>query len=123
MIARLGVLTLILVTAATAQAESFTRVTGRVVDADGKPVAGARVAEHWYAEDGEVLKPVRPAESENDGTFLLELELYGRDMAVMAVDATGTLGGVATVRQIPRSTHQDPAQSAGRCTPSLHLRV
>lgn len=97
MISHLSVLSLILLTAATTQAESFARVTGRIVDADGKPAAGARIAEHWYAEDRESLKPVRPAVSSNDGNFLLELELYGRDTAVMAVDATGTRGGVATV--------------------------
>ena len=72
-------------------------MAGRVVDKQGKPVAGAFVAENWFAEQAEPLKPNQPARTDADGGFSLELKLYGRDTVVMAVDHAGGLGGLAVI--------------------------
>lgn len=98
MFVRLGLAALVLATAANADARSVVQVSGRVVDAKGQPVAGVRIAESWLADHENPLKPARPAVSAKDGRFTLELDLFGRDAVVMAVDATGILGGVAIVR-------------------------
>jgi hypothetical protein len=94
---RWRVVALILVTAVSAEASTIVTVAGRVVSAEGKPVVGAQIAEFWFAEQEGPLKPSRPAVSGTDGRFSLEVELYNRDTLVMAVDSSGTLGGVATV--------------------------
>jgi thiol-disulfide isomerase/thioredoxin len=94
---RIAVALLILSLSRSADAATAVKIKGQVVDAKGKPVAGALVANRWYADEAEPLKPLRPARSDADGRFSLELELYGRDAALMAVDATGTLGGLAIV--------------------------
>ena len=72
-------------------------VAGRVVDQEGKPVAGARVAENWFAEQTAPLEPNRPARTDADGGFSLEVTLYSRDTVVMAIDPTGSLGGLAVI--------------------------
>ena len=53
------------------------QVAGRVVDERGKPVAGAQVAEHWFADQTLPLKPNRPARTDAEGRFSLELQLHG----------------------------------------------
>jgi thiol-disulfide isomerase/thioredoxin len=94
---RIGITLLVLAFALTAQAGTFVRLTGRVVSAQGKPVAGARVAEAWMTEQGGPLKPDRPSLSDENGEFSLEMEFYARDRLLTAVDATGELGGFGTV--------------------------
>lgn len=97
MIARWGIPWLILAVAASADAGTIVKVQGRIVDSQGTPLAGARIADWWFAEEAGALEPQKPAVSGKDGRFSLEVEFYGRDLVVMAVDATGTLGGVARV--------------------------
>jgi thiol-disulfide isomerase/thioredoxin len=118
MTVRLPVLTLILAAAASAEAGTIVQVAGRVVDAKGNPVAGARIAELWFAEQAGPLEPNSPALSGKDGRFSLEMELYDRDTLVMAIDATGTLGGVAT---LSAKTAREPIQIA--LMPLAEVRV
>jgi len=94
---RIGITMLVLGSALTAEASTIVRVTGQVVDAAGKPVAGARVGGYWISEQGGPLKSERPAVSGADGRFSLEIELFRFDQALMAFDPTGQLGGVATI--------------------------
>ena len=68
-------------------------VAGRVVDERGKPVAGAQVAEDWFADQTLPLEPNQPARTDAEGRFSLELQLYGHDTVVMARDAAERLGG------------------------------
>ncbi len=93
----IGGVVLVLLGASVGGAGTFVAVAGRVVDRSGRPVAGARVAESWFAEQGGPLEPNRPAVADSEGRFSLEVELYGRDSAVMAVDPTGELAGLAVV--------------------------
>lgn len=72
-------------------------VAGRVVDKEGRPIARARVAESWFAEQSAPLEPNPPILTDADGRFSLEVELYGRDTVLMAIDPTGGLGGLAVV--------------------------
>jgi thiol-disulfide isomerase/thioredoxin len=93
-----GISVMILSLSANVAAGTIVRLTGQVVDTDGKPVAGARVAEDWFAEQAAPLKPNSPALAGADGRFSLELELHSRsDTVVMASDSTGTLGGLAVI--------------------------
>jgi thiol-disulfide isomerase/thioredoxin len=115
---RIGITLLVLAFALTAEASMIVRVTGRVVDAAGRPVAGARIAENWMSEQGGPLKVDRPSISGVDGTFALEMELYGRDRLLMAVDASGRLGGVGTV------SGKAPAKPLEiKLSPRVELRV
>ena len=93
---RIGITMLVLGSALTAEASTIVRVTGQVVDAAGKPVAGASVAEYWISEQGGPLKSERPAVAGSDRRFSLEIELFRFDQALMAFDPTGP-PGVATI--------------------------
>jgi len=92
----IGVMVLVL-SLATNVAGSIVEVAGRVVDHEGKPVAGARVAESWFSEQMAPLEPNRPARTDDDGRFSLEVTLYSRDTVVIAIDPTGSLGGLAVI--------------------------
>jgi thiol-disulfide isomerase/thioredoxin len=95
---RIAVVLLILSVSRSGDAATVVKVKGQVVDAKGKPVAGARVATWWFADQSEALKSERPAaRCDAEGRFSLELELDRRDAVLTAVDATGTLGGLAIV--------------------------
>lgn len=61
------------------------KVSGVVLDSVGKPVAGAQVAGFWSAQRG-VMKPHGEATTDNQGRFELEIENYGRPVALMAID-------------------------------------
>ena len=97
MITRLGLLTFFISITVSADAAMIVMVNGRVLDEKGNPVAGARIADWWFAEETGVLEPIKPALSGTDGHFSLELEISNRDLAVMAIDANGRVGGVGTV--------------------------
>ena len=99
-----GFLLLMLVaTMATAQ-DSAVKVKGRVVDATGKPVAGAEVASFWSAGEEDVQKgakrnqaPFGGAKTDGDGRFNVKVNFYGRDSALLAMDADRAVGGLAVV--------------------------
>ena len=93
----ISVMVLTLACSAQAAGGTIVEVAGRVVDREGKPVAGARVAESWFAEQMAPLGPNRPATTDADGRFALVVELFGRDAALMAIDPTGELGGSVVV--------------------------
>jgi thiol-disulfide isomerase/thioredoxin len=115
---RIGIVLLILWPAARADAGTIVRMEGQVVDLKGKPVAGARVCEDWMTEQGGPLQSYRPTVCDAEGKFSLEVELYAFDKPVMAVDATGRLGGVASVS--PKSPHK-PIQI--KLAPLVEIRV
>ena len=71
------------------------KVKGRVVDEEGKAVAGAEVATGWSADDHRPMSAYRGVKTEADGQFALDVEVYGRDRVVMAVK--GDRGGLAIV--------------------------
>ena len=97
MIMRLGLLTLFLAITVNTDAATIVKVHGRVLDVNGNPVAGARITDSWFAEEAGLLQPIKPALSGKDGQFSLELEISNRDLAVMAIDANGMMGGIGTV--------------------------
>jgi hypothetical protein len=80
-----------------AVADDVREVKGRVVDRDGKPVAGVEVASFWNGQDGR-LSPFPPsAKTDADGAFTLKVQTYGRDQAILAVDPDRKRGGTAVV--------------------------
>lgn len=89
-------------------AQEGTIVKGTVVDAAGKPVAGADVANFWIAGEGAVksllgfggapsMTPFGNAKSDGAGQFAVKVDFYGRPQAVMALDKERNRGGVAVV--------------------------
>jgi hypothetical protein len=80
-----------------AQAGTVVKITGQIVDAGGKPVAGARISESWSTAEGKPLETDHPAITDAAGKFSVEMEFYQRDRALLAFDGTGKLGAVAIV--------------------------
>jgi thiol-disulfide isomerase/thioredoxin len=80
-----------------AQAGTAVKITGQIVDAGGKPVAGARISESWSTAEGKPLETDHPAITDAAGKFSVEMEFYQRDRALLAFDGTGKLGAVAIV--------------------------
>jgi len=89
-----AVIVVLVAFAAGARADEVT-VKGRVVDEDGKAVAGAEVATFWSADDNRPMSAYQGVKTEADGRFALVVEFYGPDQVVMAVK--GDRGGLAVV--------------------------
>jgi hypothetical protein len=81
------------------------KVRGKVVDANGHPVEGATVASFWMrswrrpeGQGGSSLSPVQGVTTDREGAFAIELQLYGRDGALLAIDRRQKVGGSVTVK-------------------------
>lgn len=87
---------------ARAQQPGPVKVTGKVVDEQGKPVSGAAIASSWIrsfrGKAADTLRPMEDWATGPDGTFAVELQLYGRDTALLAMDRERKRGGLAVVR-------------------------
>jgi hypothetical protein len=93
-----GIVVLSLAFAATPAQAQATKVTGRVVGADGKAVAGVDVGFYWGAdEDGKGMQAYGGSKTDAEGRFTLEANLYGRDSAIFAADAPRESGGFAEI--------------------------
>lgn len=77
----------------TATANTIT-ITGSVKDMDDNPVAGVEVATTWL--EGKAAGGVLTQE---DGTFELEAQYWGRPLAIMMMDKDRKRGAVALVRK------------------------
>jgi len=74
------------------------KVKGRVLDGDGKPVVGAKVASMWgVGEEGGKQDGFGAATTDGDGRFTVKVDFYGRDAALMAIDDGRKVGGTAVV--------------------------
>jgi hypothetical protein len=80
----------------TAHAQEEVKVTGRVVDADGKPVAGVEIASFWMAE-GKRMRPIKAASTNAEGRFTLPVTFYGRADGLLALDRERKKGGLVLV--------------------------
>ena len=76
-----------------AQENPDVEVTGKVVDAAGKPVARADVAD-MYAFEGDKIYAFRGATTAEDGTFTITVRPYGRPFALMAYDPERKRAGI-----------------------------
>lgn len=83
----------LLLAASAAPAE--TTIKGTVVDADGKPVAGADVGTNW--DLGMDAKPYDGVKTADDGTFALTLKYYSPPAALLAMDAARGTGAAVVV--------------------------
>jgi hypothetical protein len=84
---------LCLTTTAWAQGPQARKITGKVEDGAGKPVAGAEVATFWIA-DTATMQPYNGAKSDGDGKFLLEATFYGLPQSLLALDKERKRGGL-----------------------------
>jgi hypothetical protein len=89
---------------ATGQAPGPVKVKGKVVDANGHPVEGATVASFWSRSwrgpDGHgdsSLTAFQGVTTDREGAFTVQLELYGRDGALLAMDRGQKVGGSVVV--------------------------
>ncbi|HTU92626.1 MAG TPA: carboxypeptidase-like regulatory domain-containing protein [Gemmataceae bacterium] len=79
-------------------AQEEIKVTGRVVDATGKPAAGVEVSRMWLAENG-AMKPHKSAITDARGQFTLPVTFYGLDQGLMALDKERKTGGLIIVEE------------------------
>jgi hypothetical protein len=84
-----------LVAQGAARAGEGVKVSGQVVDAGGKPVAGAEVATTWLAE-GDRMRPMEEIKTDGEGRF--QIALREVPQALMAIASDGRRGGVVVVR-------------------------
>ena len=97
--ARIGVALFLLASGLASGQEGETKVMGRVVERDGNPVAGAKVASMWMVnKDGDKQDGLGAATTDRDGRFTAKVNFYGRDTALMAIDTDRKVGGTAVVR-------------------------
>ena len=81
----------------TAQAQEQVKVTGRVVDAAGKPVAFAAVGSNWNATK-DAMKPYNGATTDAEGRFTTTLTFYGPGpQGLLALDMDQKAGGLLIV--------------------------
>lgn len=79
------------------RAQEEVKVTGRVVDAAGKPVAAAEVATIWNAAKDK-MTPLKGAISDSAGRFSLALTFYGpATQVLLALDKDCKKGGLLLV--------------------------
>src|SRR5438067_782675 len=78
-----------------ARAEDL-KITGKVVDAADKPIAGVDVATFWNSHAG-ALQPNDAATTGSDGKFSLKVQYYGRGTALFALDKERKIGGVLAI--------------------------
>jgi hypothetical protein len=95
---RWGIATVVtLWVALTGHAQEAVKVTGRVIDAAGKPVAGAEVASFWTAVEG-AMQPYKAATTDAEGRFATKLTFYGPGaQSLFALDRDRKAGGLALV--------------------------
>jgi len=85
----------LLALAAVAAAQEQVKISGRAVDADGKPVGGATVAAFWT--EGE---PVDGVTTDAEGRFTLTADYYGRgNVAILLLDRERKRGAVSRFSQ------------------------
>jgi thiol-disulfide isomerase/thioredoxin len=96
--AKLGIALILLASAPSMAQDRDVKVKGRVIDRDGKPVAGANVARMWQVrEDGGKQEGFGASTTDDNGRFTVKLDFYGRDVALLAIDTSRTVGGTAVV--------------------------
>jgi thiol-disulfide isomerase/thioredoxin len=92
----IGVAVLVL-SPVTSVAGSITKVAGHVVDSEGRPIAGAQIAQNWVVESSASMDAVRPARTDAEGRFTLEVAPYGGATPMMAIDPARSLGAVMMI--------------------------
>jgi hypothetical protein len=75
------------------RAQETQKVTGRVVEGAGKPVAGADVATFWGADTGQ-MQPFNGVKTDGEGKFTLSVQFYGMPQSVLAFDKERKQGGL-----------------------------
>src|SRR6185369_7595611 len=71
-------------------------ISGRVIDAEGKPVTGAEIARFWSSSK-ERMTPFHKATTGADGQFSIRVDDFGQGVAVLAFDADQKRGALAVV--------------------------
>lgn len=88
----------IAITPAAVAQDRDVKIVGRVVDAAGKPVAGAEVAPFWdVPEDGGKQHGYDSAKTDAEGRFTVKVDFYQANAAIMALDAGKKAGAVAII--------------------------
>ena len=102
--AKVGIALIFLASGPSMAQDRDVKVKGRVLDGEGKPVAGVEVASFWSAGREDVpeggkrdLSAFGGAKTDGEGRFTAKVDFYGRDSALMAIDPDRTVGGTAVV--------------------------
>ena len=70
-------------------------LTGKVSDADGKPVAGVEIGSNWQLGDG--MRPYDGVKTAEDGTFTMTFKYWHSPVALFAADAERKRGAILLV--------------------------
>jgi thiol-disulfide isomerase/thioredoxin len=84
----------------SARAAEEINLTGRVIDAAGKPVTGARVATMWTTAAERTI-PYRGAITNVEGRFTISLTVRGHKIGLMARDKEDKTGGLVLLGEKP----------------------
>ena len=87
---------LLLVAAWPAWAQNAQKVSGQAVDSAGKPIADAEISTSWTIQNGK-LTAYQSAKTDAEGKYTLEVQFYGRTMALLAYDKDRKTGGLLLV--------------------------
>jgi hypothetical protein len=85
-----------LVMLTTAHAAEGTKITGRVLDGDGQPVADVDVAPYWHIQGGKPA-PFRGTRTDAAGGFTFEIDPRYPGAALVALDKDRRRGGLLVV--------------------------
>jgi hypothetical protein len=85
-------------------AQEQQKITGKVLDAAGKPVAGADVATFWGADTGK-MQPFSGVQSDKEGKFTLSYQNYGIAQALLALDKDRKTGALVVLE--PKSAPKE----------------
>jgi hypothetical protein len=70
-------------------------IAGKVVGADGTPIASAEVAPFWTSRN-DSMQSYQGTKSDANGRFSLKVPFYGRSVAVLALDKERKTGAILT---------------------------
>lgn len=82
-----------------ARAQEEVKVNGRVVDAEGKPVAGVKIGTNWNVDRQGEMNPYKGVYSDKEGRFSLATTFFGRKQALLALDFDGKSGALLVLDQ------------------------
>ncbi len=93
---RITALLVVLVLPFALQAQEQQKITGKVLDAEGKPVVGAEVATFWVADSGK-MQPLNGVQTDKEGKFTLADPSFGFAQALLALDKDRKTGGLVVL--------------------------
>ncbi len=84
------------------------KVSGRVIDETGRPVAGAEVATMWDGVGGTQMRAFHAARTDHDGRFKLDVNFWQGHEPFLAYNKDHTRGGILIWISRPHEPERAP---------------